>query len=330
MPVVAIFGPTGSGKTDVAVRVAAELGCSVINCDPAQIYKGLPILTNQPGPEHDAIAPHRLIGTWPLDHEATVAEYAHDVHAPIDEELEQHGWAVLCSGSGLYMRAALCELEWATEGPDEHIRAELHERYEREGAETLHRELQEVDAAAAANIHPNDRKRIVRALEAAQAGTSVAPDGSSMWDAHYRHPSIVFGLQIDRALVRSRIDARTEAMFEGGLLEEVASVVGERAERFGELSVTAHKLHGLSDCVEVLQGNWSRETAIDRMATRTRQYAKRQDTWARRWPGLQPVPISGTPEATARVLLDTIRSCNLQNGMESATTTSLSGSPTTV
>ena len=302
--VVAIFGPTGSGKTEVAVRVAAALGTEVVNCDPAQCYRGLPILTNQPGPEHDAIAPHRMVNVWELTHEASFVGFAAQAHAEIDALVAANDAAVLCGGSGLYLQAALTHLPDPDRGGapdhDPQARVELERRYDEDGPEVLHAELAQLDPDVAARVHANDRPRIIRALEVAQRGESIAPDGGSHWDAPQRYPSVLVGLSIDRPVIHSRIDSRTTAMFEAGVLEEVAVHAG--ADGTGAdtaFSHTARKLHGLEDCLGVLRGDWSREAAIDRMATRTRQYAKRQDTWARRWPEL--VSVAATDGDVTRI-----------------------------
>jgi tRNA dimethylallyltransferase len=288
---VAIFGPTGSGKTEVAVRVAAALGTEVVNCDPAQCYAGLPILTNQPGPEHDAIARHRMVGIWQLTYEASFVAFADRAHVEIDGLVRGRGAAVACGGSGLYLQAAITELPAAADTPaalhDEHLRAELEGRWDAGEGALLHAELAELDAPIAARTHPNDRPRVVRALEVARLGGSIAPDGASHWDAPQRHDTLLVHLLVDRAVIRERIDRRTVAMFEAGVLDEVAAIAGPRGEHADVVfSATARKLHGLEDCLGVLRGDWSVEQAIDQMATRTRQYAKRQDTWARRWPGI--------------------------------------------
>jgi tRNA dimethylallyltransferase len=127
----------------------------------------------------------------------------------------------------------------------------------------------------------------VRALEVAMLGGSISPDGASHWDAPRRHDTLLVHLHVERSVIRERIDRRTAAMFEAGVLEEVAALAGARGEHADEVfSTTARKLHGLEDCLGVLRGDWPVERAIELMATRTRQYAKRQDTWARRWPGI--------------------------------------------
>lgn len=308
--VVAIFGPTGSGKTEVAVRVAAALGTEVVNCDPAQCYRGLPILTNQPGPEHDAIAPHRMIGVWGMDHEASFVSFAEQAHAQVDELVATTGHAVACGGSGLYLQAALTELPAAEDGPaalsDPVLRAELEGRWDAGDATALFAELTELDPPIATRTHPNDRPRVVRALEVARLGGSISPGGASHWDAPQRHDTLLVHLQVERGVIRERITGRTSRMFDSGVLDEVAALAGADGSRADDVfSSTARKLHGLEDCLGVLRGDWSREQSIELMATRTRQYAKRQDTWARRWPAM--TFVEATDGDVDRIAADVLR-----------------------
>ncbi|MEO6867197.1 MAG: tRNA (adenosine(37)-N6)-dimethylallyltransferase MiaA [Gaiellales bacterium] len=292
--VIAIFGPTGSGKTEVAVRVAEQLGTQVVNCDPAQCYRGLPILTNQPGPEHDVHATYLMVGVWDMTHEASFVGFAQQAHAEIDALVHANGVAVVCGGSGLYLQAALTHLpdhdESGVPDLDPEVRRELEQRYDTEGGAVLHAELEAVDPRVAGRVHPNDRPRIIRALEVAQRGESISPEGASHWDAPQRHETLLIGLHVERDVIRERITTRTSRMFEGGVLDEVAQLAGAHGELADErFSHTARKLHGLEDCLGVLRGDHTRARAIELMAVRTRQYAKRQKTWARRWPGLQQV-----------------------------------------
>lgn len=307
--VVAIYGPTGSGKTDVAVAVAAALGTEVVNCDPAQCYAGLPVLTNQPGPEHDAVAPHRMVGIWPLTHEASFVGFAERAHVELDALVASRGAAVACGGSGLYLQAALTDLALvdASSAPqhDPELRAQLERDYDDGGGPAMLAELRELDPRVGERLHANDRPRIVRALEVARRGGSIAPDGGSHWDAAPRHATLLVGLAVERDVVRARIQGRTERMFDGGLLEEVAAVAGDQGQHAdAAFSSTARKLHGLGDCLGVLDGSWSRERACELMAIRTRQYAKRQDTWARRWPGL--VAVDATDGDVTRIAADIV------------------------
>ena len=291
--VISIFGPTGSGKTDIAVRVAAQCGSVVVNTDPAQCYRGFPILTNQPDPQHDAIAGHEMIGIWDLATYATVASFAEHAHRVIDAARDTSGTAVLCGGSGMYMLAALTELDMGQHHSDHDgagMRAHLEEEFDRVGADAFHAQLAELDPSAASMIHPNDRKRAIRAMDVARTGGSIA--SGSIWDAPQRHATTLVGLQIERSVVHARINARTQHMFDAGVLDEVAGIVGPGADRVDQLSVTARKIHGLSDCIGILRDELTLAQGMEQMATRTRQYAKRQDTWARRWPGLQSIMIA--------------------------------------
>jgi tRNA dimethylallyltransferase len=195
------------------------------------------------------------------------------------------------------MRAAWCDLDWGDVNNEAipanpQLRERLSSEYDELGGGVLHQRLADTDSSVAAKIHPNDRPRVIRALEVIESGGSVSPDGASIWDAPYRKPTIAYGLATDRNEIRNNINRRTSSMFDAGLLDEVEAICGAggcNASRV--LSVTARKLHGLSDCLEILDGSVSRLTGQERMATRTRQYAKRQDTWARRWYDLQPVEV---------------------------------------
>lgn len=293
--VISIFGPTGSGKTDVAVRVAASLNTEVVNCDPAQCYRGLPTLVNHPTLEHDQIASHRLIAIWGMDFTSSFVQFADAAHEAIDELVSDRGHVVVCGGSGLYMQAALTDLASADAAPlhDRALRAELERRWEDGDQARLYQELAKLDSAVATRTHPHDRPRVVRALEVALLGGSISPEGGSHWDAKHRHDSILVHLQVDRPQVHMRIDERTQRMFDAGVLDEIATLAGSDGSKADVVfSSTARKLHGLEDCLGVLRREHSQEVAIEKMARRTRQYAKRQDTWARRWPGMGSVAAS--------------------------------------
>src|SRR5262245_27135144 len=163
MPVVGLFGPTASGKSDVAAAIAQLIPADVVSADAMQVYDGLPVLTNR--------SPHRerLVGTWPLTHKASVGEYAPLAHAASDEALAAGRTPIVVGGTGLYFRAALANLELPPP-PAEGAREEWSRLYDEDGAEAAHARLTELDPAAAKRVHPNDRRRVVRALELAGAG----------------------------------------------------------------------------------------------------------------------------------------------------------------
>jgi tRNA dimethylallyltransferase len=266
--VVGIFGPTASGKTDVAEAVADRLPGELVSADAMQAYRGLPVLTNQ------SERPTRLVGIWELMHEASVAEYQELAHAEIDELLTDGATPVVVGGTGLYLRAALADLELPP--PPEHGTRERFEAiYEEFGPKGAHSELAARDPAAAARIHPNDRRRVVRALELAEAGESLAPTADSLWGEGYRHPTLVVALDVPREVLAERIEARTSSMVERGVVEEA------RAAFARPISRTASTIHGLRDFAEL-----PREEAVETYNRRVRRYAAYQRKWMRRIPGV--------------------------------------------
>jgi len=291
--VIAVFGPTASGKSAAALELARELGGEIVSCDAMQLYRGLPILTNQPTADELAAAPHHLIGVWSLDHEGSVAEYAEMAQTAIDDVVGRGRTAILCGGSGLYLRAAIAPLDLPPP-PAEGMREKFGDLYDRRGAEAAYQLLVHRDPRAAAAVHPNDRRRVVRALELTESGASLTPEVDTLWDRRDRRSTTVFGLQVEAAVVRERIERRTREMFERGVEDEVRAIAGRR------LSSTARRIHGLQDVTALLAGEIDRAEAIRRLDARTRRYAKRQRVWMRRLPGL--VPVSSPAE-----MIDVVR-----------------------
>ncbi|MGZ8794366.1 MAG: tRNA (adenosine(37)-N6)-dimethylallyltransferase [Gaiellaceae bacterium] len=269
--VVAIFGPTASGKTAVAEAVAALVGGEIVSADSMQAYRGLPILTAQP--ERST----RLVGIWPLAHEGSVAEYAQLAHAAIDELMTASRTPVVTGGTGLYLRAALAELELPP-APSPEQRARWEHVYDRLGAERAYAVLAERDPGAAARLHPNDRRRIVRALELTELGSSLQPSADRLWTSETRHPTLIFGLDVPRDVLTERIDRRARSMFDAGVVDEA------RAALAGPISSTAVQALGLRDVAEL-----ARDQALEALVVRTRRYAAYQRKWMRRIPGLVSV-----------------------------------------
>jgi len=284
--VVAIFGPTASGKTAVAERVADRLGGEVVSADSMQAYEGLPILTAQPE------RPTRLVGIWPLSHEGSVAEYARLAHAAIDELRSAGRTPVVTGGTGLYLRAALAELELPP-APRSEQRARWERLYARFGAECAYAVLAGRDPQAAARLHPNDRRRVVRALELTELGSSLRPEADRLWTSETRHPTIVFGLELPPAVLAERIELRTRAMFTAGVVEEA------RAALSGPISSTAVRALGLREVAELL-----REQALAAVVLRTRRYAAYQHKWMRRIPGLVSVNADRPPHEIANDIVE--------------------------
>jgi tRNA dimethylallyltransferase len=282
--VLAIFGPTGSGKSDVAHALAERIPAEIVSADSMQVYDGLPILTAQ--------SPGRLVGIWELDHEGSVGEYQELAHAAIDEILAAGRTPVVVGGTGLYLRAALSDLRLPP-APEPGARECWEELYEREGAERAHALLAELDPDAAAAVHPNDRRRVVRSLELAGQDR----ERERLWTTEARHPTLVFGLEIDKEELERRIARRARAMFDAGVRQEV-----ERALAAG-ISSTARYAHGVADVAE----HPDDEAAIEAIVARGKRYAAYQRKWMRRIPGLVSLPADRPPGDIADAILEVAR-----------------------
>jgi tRNA dimethylallyltransferase len=291
--VIAIFGPTASGKSAVAIELAELAGGEIVSADAMQLYRGLPILTNQPSPDELERVPHHLVGIWEPSHEGSVAEYAELAREAVDDIIRRGRIPIVCGGSGLYMRAALADMPLPPQAPAG-AREAAERLYDERGPAGAHATLATVDPPAAAAVHPNDRRRIVRALELAEAGHTLAAPESTLWSAETRHPTVIAGLTLTPAETARRIAARTAAMFAAGVVEEV-----RRARAAHEFSLTAERIHGLQDVTSLLAEDVDAAEAKHRLDTRTRRYAKRQRTWMRRLPGVRFFDADREPPAIA-------------------------------
>jgi tRNA dimethylallyltransferase len=236
-----------------------------------QVYRGLPILTAQPE------RPTRLVAMWPLAHEGSVGEYAERAHREIDALLAEGRTPVVAGGTGLYLRAALAELELPP-APGSGQRERWERLYDRLGAERAHAALAERDPGAAALLHPNDRRRVVRALELTELGSSLRPATDRLWTEETRHPTLIFGLEVPRDVLAARIEHRAESMFEAGVVEEARTALA------GAISPTALQALGLREVAEL-----PRDEALAALTARTRRYAAYQRKWMRRISGLVSV-----------------------------------------
>lgn len=286
--VVAVFGPTASGKTAVAEALADRLRTEVVSCDALQVYRGLPLLTSQPE------RPTRLVAIRDLSEEMSVGLYQHLAHAAIDELVATRGSAVVCGGTGLYLRAALAELR-IPPAPHPGERARWESLYDA-GPEAAHARLAVLDPAAAAAVHVRDRRRVVRALELAAADRSLVPSTGRLWSGPTRLPSLVAGLELPAAELERRIVARTDAMFARGVVEEVRAALASGVSR------TAARALGLQEIarLEPLE-------ARDRIVSRTRRYAAYQRKWMRRIPGLVSVDATRPADEVADAILEVAR-----------------------
>jgi tRNA dimethylallyltransferase len=283
MQVVAIFGPTGVGKTALAIALAERLRAKgerpvAVSADALQVYIGLETLTGVASAAERARLEHRLISFLPPDASFSAGQYAELAHAEIDGLLAADRRPLVVGGTGLYLRAALTELDLKPP-PPEGLRERLVAELERDGAPALHARLRERAPWAAEGIEPSDRQRIVRALELLEAGELEPPEGpSQLWTAETRHPTLLVGLVMEREALYARIDARVDAMLAAGVREEVM-----RAHAAGA-SGTARKALGFE---ELLSGD------LESMKRRTRNYARRQLSWMRKLAGVRLLDMTG-------------------------------------
>ena len=303
-PVVALFGATALGKSDVAVELAASLGAEVVVADSMQVYAGLGIVTNQPTPEQRRRARHHLVGCITPQEELTVARFAALAHDVIDRLTGAGTPVVVEGGSGLYLRAALGDLAFAG-APDETERRLLEERWAADPAEVV-AELVRLDPDAAARVDRANPRRVVRAVEAARAAHRASPAGTpapsaaspprarspeaTLWDAAGRYEYRLFALAPDqgRAALNERIGRRVDEMLAAGALEEVAT-----ARAAGPFSRTAAQAIGVRELCGVLDGELALAEAAARMKARTRTLARRQLTWMRKLPAARVVAVEG-------------------------------------
>jgi tRNA dimethylallyltransferase len=284
--VVALFGPTGVGKTEVAIALADLLRVRkerpvAISADALQVYKGLETLTGVATEREQARLEHRLVSFVPVEQEFSVGEFMPRAHAEIDDALAAGRRPIVVGGTGLYLRAALTELELKPPPPPE-LRARIEAELEQHGAAAMHAQL---SPAAAATIEPADRSRIIRALELAEmgAGGDDPPADSQLWTSDTRRPTLLFGLTMERDELYRRIDERVDAMVAAGAADEVARSAGGASR-------TARKALGFE---ELLQGD------TEAMKRRTRNYAKRQLTWMRKLPDVRLIDMTDRPPLDA-------------------------------
>jgi len=262
--VLAIFAPTACGKSAVAELLAARLDGEVVSADSAALYAGLSLLTAAPN------ASTRLVGVFPLEERVSVGAYQRLAHAAIDEIVAAGGVPVLTGGTGLYFRAALGAL--ALPPPPAAGESErFSDLYDELGPERAHSLLADRDPAAGARVHANDRRRVVRALELAAKGASLAPDEDRLWSEETRHPTLVFGLELPPAELERRVRARLEEMVASGVVEEA------RAAWRRPLSESARRVLGLEEFATLPLSE-----AIERTTLATLRLARYQRKWLRR------------------------------------------------
>jgi tRNA dimethylallyltransferase len=320
---IALFGPTAVGKTDVAIALADLLRARgarpvAVSADAYQLYQGLDVLVAKPDAEQLAQLEHRLVSVEPLTSEFSVAQFAERAHAEIDSLLEVGCTPIVVGGTGLYLRAALADLDLRPP-PSAGLREQLERELAELGPEAMHGRL---PAEVAAGVHPNDRKRIVRALELERMGSRAYDDSEQLWSTQLRHETALFGLLMERELLDARIAERVPRMLSGGAMEEVERALLEGVSR------TARKAIGFAEIEALLGGEAEPAQVAERIERRHRQYARRQLTWMRKLAGVELLDRSGLDaRQTAQAIVERLDrvpgpwGSASRSGRHSATTT---------
>jgi tRNA dimethylallyltransferase len=288
--VIALFGPTGLGKTDVAVALAERLGAETVVADSMQVYRGLPILTNQPTVAQRARGRYQLVGVLEPSVESSVAAFAALAHAAIDDALGRGLPVIVEGGSGLYLRAALGGLTFAGT-PDPVVRRDLEAAWTRDSGGVID-ELRSRDPATAARLDLANPRRVIRALEAVRAlGRPLGEaERGDPWQPAERYAHLLVALEPRRETLRERIDARVDAMIAAGALDEV-----RRARSAGPLSRTVLQAIGVRELLAVLDGELALDEAVARLRSRTHALVRRQLTWLRKLPAATLEPVGERP-----------------------------------
>lgn len=303
-PLIALFGPTAVGKTEVAVELAEILRERgerpvAVSADAIQVYEGLDTLAAKPAPAQLERLEHRLVSFVPVEREFSVAEFAAAAHREIDSLLDKACRPIVVGGTGLYLRAALTELELKPP-PAPGLREEIELELAELGAARLHGQL---GSASAAAVHPNDRKRVVRALELERMGEEPYRDSGELWSSRLRRPARLFGIVMDREAIAERIAERAGRMLERDVLSEVESALERGASR------TARKAMGFREVAAHLAGELDLSDAQAALERRHRAYAKRQLTWMRKLAEVETIDRTAlTGRETAEALVERLDS----------------------
>jgi tRNA dimethylallyltransferase len=273
-PVVAVVGPTATGKTALAVALAQRLAGEVVNADSMQLYRGMDIGTAKPDlAERDGV-PHHLLDLWHVREAASVAEYRELARTEIDRLRAAGTVPLLVGGSGLYIRAVLDELEFP--GTDAALRARLEEELAAIGPAALHERLATVDPAAAAAVLPSNGRRIVRALEVIEL--TGGPFRAQLPEPRPHYPAVVIGLDREPVVLDERVAVRVDGMWAAGFVEEVAALAADGLRE----GPTASRALGYAQVLAQFDGELSPDEARERTVSTTRRFVRRQRSWFRR------------------------------------------------
>lgn len=286
--IIAVAGPTAVGKTKFAILLAQEFDGEVVSCDSMQLYKFMDIGSAKPTPEEMMLAKHHLVDLIDPRDEFSVAQYQKLAKAAIKDILDRGKTPIISGGTGLYLNSLLYDMDFSSAPGDNSYRDELTEIAEIDGREALHKMLEEQDPTAAAAIHPNNTKKIIRALERLKEGEGQIRQFSDITAETKDYETVLIGLTRERAELYDRINKRVDILMDEGLLEEVKGLadMGLTKENISMKGI------GYKELMDYLDGISTLDAAIDTIKKNTRHYAKKQLTWFRRYDKIKWFNIS--------------------------------------
>ena len=302
-PVLAVVGPTASGKSAFSVELAKRISGEIISADSMQIYKGIPIGTAQPTKDETQGIPHHLIGVLPVCEEYSVARYVKDAAKSIESVFARGRRPIVTGGTGLYISSLLDHVQFDETAGDPIFRQTLEERAQKEGMDALLEELNRLDPETAQRLHPNNRKRVIRALEVYYTtGKTVSEQNRLSKSVPSPYQPLIFGLNYSsRERLYQRIEERVDQMMDQGLLEEARWFYTQAPCR------TAKQAIGYKELLPFLETRAPLSECVDRLKQETRRYAKRQLTWFRRDSRIQWITVDGrTPDELVQEIMPKI------------------------
>ncbi len=285
--IIVIAGPTASGKTEYAIKAAKAVGGEIVSCDSMQIYKFMTIGSAKPTPEEQAQVKHHLVDEIDPREDFSVARYCEMAKACIRDIFERGKTPVIAGGTGLYLNSLLYDMDFSEADRDLEFRQTLMDEAELFGPEFVHKKLEMIDPVKASKIHPNNLKKVIRALEGAEKGNGIS-EFSELKDRTKDYDVLLIGLTRDREELYDRINRRVDIMVEQGLFKEVEDLL-EMGLREEDISM---KGIGYKEIIAYFDGVYTKEEAIDKIKQNTRHLAKRQLTWFRRYEDMHWVNIT--------------------------------------
>lgn len=293
--IVVICGPTAVGKTEIALKIAGDFDMEIVSCDSMQIYKYMDIGSAKPSPKEMELIPHHMIDVVDPTSVSSnavdsfsVAKYSEMAQNAIDQIISRGKIPLITGGTGLYLDSIIYDIDFASSPEDSEVRRELYDFAEEKGAEALHKILQNEDPESAERIHPNNIKRVVRAIESARLGNSIK-DFKSDFTLNSKYNPILIGLTRERQELYDRINKRVDLLMEKGLLKEVTLLkeMGLTSEDYPMKGI------GYKELLDYLDGKVSLDEAVDQIKTNTRHYAKRQFTWFKKYEDMTWFDLTG-------------------------------------